>query len=933
MWQSFNVDEVARKLRTNIERGLSKEEAENRRNKHGPNKLEEKKKENILIRFIKEFKDFMIIILVIAAIVSAVVSYIQGQNDYIDSIIIIAIVVLNAIMGLVQEAKAEKSLEALKDMSAPVAKVRRDGRILTIKGTEVVPGDIVLLEAGNYVPADCRLINSYNLKIEESSLTGETVPVTKDAEVLLDSKTPIGDTLNMAFANTIVVNGHGEAIVTETGMNTKVGQIAKMIITNEAPETPIQRKLGEVGKTLGIACLCICAFIFVIGILKKIEPVEMFMTSVGLAVAAIPEGLPAIVTIMLSIGVTRMARKNSIVRKLPAVETLGSSSVICSDKTGTLTQNKMKVTKIMDIKGESLDFQKNLILELGTMCTDVEEDVGEATELAIINSAREQGKYKERLYQKFARINDIPFDSDRKMMSTIHRINFGKIDTFTNNEERNNKSNFMRNTRDTNDNSNNEITKHHNNPSDLKILDLIHNKDNKFLCITKGAPEVILKHCTKYYLNGQINILNDESIRKIEKINSTMAENALRVIAVAYSSMPSLPTKIDSESLERNLTFIGLIGMIDPPREGVKEAVQSCKKAGIKTVMITGDHILTAKAIAKELGILGNNDLAITGKELDKISKSELEKNISNYSVFARVSPEHKVRIVEAFQKTGAVVAMTGDGVNDAPALKKADIGIAMGKNGTDVAKNAAEMILADDNFVTIVEAVKQGRNIFDNIKKAVHFLISTNIGEIVTIFMGLLLGLKSPLLAIQLLWINLVTDSLPAIAIGLESPDKNIMNQKPRNSRKGIFADGLWSKIILEGIMLGMLTLVAFSVGNNLYGLEVGRTMAFVSMAMLELVHSFNVKSEESIFKVGILENKYLIGAFILGTLLQVVVVMVPAFASVFSLVPLTGAQWLYTLGISILPVIIIEAQKLLDSRLKDGRGVKVLEKNRIAS
>ena len=935
MWQSFNVGEVARKLRTNIERGLSKEEAENRRNKHGPNKLEEKKKENILIRFIKEFKDFMIIILIIAAIISAVVSYMQGQNDYIDSIIIIAIVVLNAIMGLVQEAKAEKSLEALKDMSAPVAKVRRDGRILTIKGTEVVPGDIVLLEAGNYVPADCRLINSYNLKVEESSLTGETVPVTKDAEVLLDSKTPIGDTLNMAFANTIVVNGHAEAIVTETGMNTKVGQIAKMIITNEAPETPIQRKLGEVGKTLGIACLCICAFIFVIGILKKIEPVEMFMTSVGLAVAAIPEGLPAIVTIMLSIGVTRMAKKNSIVRKLPAVETLGSSSVICSDKTGTLTQNKMKVTKIMDLKGESLDLQKNLILELGTMCTDVEEDVGEATELAIINAAREQGKYKERLYQKFTRINDIPFDSDRKMMSTIHKIGSEIIDLSTHSDEWNNESNLIGNTHDnmySNSNLNNETTKN-SNSSDLKILDLIHNSNDKFLCITKGAPEVILRNCSKYYLNGQINILNDESIRKIEKINSTMAENALRVIAVAYSSMPRLPTNIDSESLERNLTFVGLIGMIDPPREGVKEAVQSCKKAGIKTVMITGDHILTAKAIAKELGILGNNDLAITGKELDKISKSELEKNISNYSVFARVSPEHKVRIVEAFQKTGAVVAMTGDGVNDAPALKKADIGIAMGKNGTDVAKNAAEMILADDNFVTIVEAVKQGRNIFDNIKKAVHFLISTNIGEIVTIFMGLLLGLKSPLLAIQLLWINLVTDSLPAIAIGLESPDKNIMNQKPRNSRKSIFADGLWSKIILEGIMLGMLTLVAFSVGNNLYGLEVGRTMAFVAMAMLELVHSFNVKSEESIFKVGILENKYLIGAFILGTLLQVVVVMVPAFASVFGLVSLTGTQWLYTLGISTLPVIIIEAQKLLDSRLKAGRGVKVLEKRRITS
>ena len=888
MWQSFNVNEVARKLRINIERGLSSEEAEVRKNKHGPNKLDEQKKENLFIKFIKEFNDFMIIILIIAAIISAGISFVQGENDYIDSIIIVVIVVLNAIMGLVQEAKAEKSLEALKDMSAPVAKVRRNGKICIVKGTEVVPGDIVLLEAGNFVPADCRLINSYNLKIEESSLTGETMPVTKDAEVLLDDKTPLGDTLNMAFANTIVVNGHGEAIVTDIGMNTKVGQIAKMIITNESPETPIQKKLGEVGKVLGASCLFICGLIFVIGLLKKIEPIEMFMTSVGLAVAAIPEGLPAIVTIMLSIGVTRMAKKNSIVRKLPAVETLGSSSVICSDKTGTLTQNKMQVTKIMDIKGESLDLQKNLILELGAMCTDVEEDVGEATEIAIINSAKEQGKYKEKLYQKFNRINDIPFDSDRKMMSTIH-----KLGARESNEE------------------------------NISIETLLNNNENKkFLIITKGAPDVLLKHCSKYSLNGQINILDEEKRKKVEKINSQMAENALRVIAVAYSIVEKLPQNIDSENIENNLIFVGLIGMIDPPREGVKEAVYTCKKAGIKTVMITGDHILTAKAIAKELGILNNNDLAITGKELDKISKTELEKNISKYSVFARVSPEHKVRIVEAFQKTGAVVAMTGDGVNDAPALKKADIGIAMGKNGTDVAKNASDMILADDNFVTIVEAVKQGRNIFENIKKAVHFLIATNIGEIVTIFMGLLLGLKTPLLAIQLLWINLVTDSLPAIAIGLEPPDKYIMNQKPRNSKKSIFADGLLGKIIAEGTMIGMLTLVTFYVGNNWYGLEVGRTMAFIALAMLELVHSFNVKSEKSIFKTGLFENKYLIGSFILGTLLQVIVVIVPTFANIFGLVDLNLTQWLYTLGISILPIIIVEAQKKLND-IKFGKRI----------
>lgn len=890
MWQSFNINEVARKLRTNIENGLTKEEAENRRNKHGPNKLDEQKKENLFIRFIKEFNDFMIIILIIAAIISAFVSFIQGENDYIDSIIIISIVVLNAIMGLVQEAKAEKSLEALKDMSAPVAKVRRNGRIVTVKGTEVVPGDIVLLEAGNFVPADCRLINSYNLKIEESSLTGETVPILKDANVLLEEKTPIGDTLNMAFANTIVVNGHAEAIVTDIGMNTKVGKIAKMIITNESPETPIQRKLGEVGKTLGIVCLVICAVIFVIGLLKKIEPIEMFMTSVGLAVAAIPEGLPAIVTIMLSIGVTRMAKKNSIVRKLPAVETLGSSSVICSDKTGTLTQNKMQVTKVMDLKGESLNLQKNLALELGSMCTDVEGEVGEATEVAIINAAKEQGKFKERLYQKFKRINDIPFDSNRKMMTTIHSM----------------QNQTANNIRDSNSNDT-EIEK-------VILRDKISNNTDNYLVITKGAPDVLLKHCTKYSLNGEVHNLSSEDYKKIEKTNSDMANNALRVIAVAYSIIPKLPSNIDSQNIENNLIFVGLIGMIDPPREGVKEAVATCRRAGIKTVMITGDHILTAKAIAKELGILRNNDLAVTGQELDRMPQNELEKNIFKYSVFARVSPEHKVRIVEAFQKTGAVVAMTGDGVNDAPALKKADIGVAMGRNGTDVAKNASDMILADDNFVTIVEAVKQGRNIFENIKKAVHFLIATNIGEIVTIFVGLLLGLKAPLLAIQLLWINLVTDSLPAIAIGLEKTDKDIMNKKPRDSRKSIFADGLWEKIIVEGAMIGVLTLFAFSIGNNLYGLEVGRTMAFVALGMLELVHSLNVKSDESIFKVGIFENKYLVASIILGTILTILVVTVPVFADVFKLQALTPIQWLYTMAISIMPIIIIEAQKKLN-------------------
>lgn len=866
MWHTLDIDETRRNLKTNINLGLTEEEAKRRLEHDGLNKLEDKKKENIFIRFIKQFNDFMIIILIIASIISAAMAYLEGNGDYIDSIIIIAIVVFNAIMGLVQEAKAEKSLEALKKMSAPMARVKRNGKIMNINSEEVVVGDLLILEAGSYVPADCRLTKTFNLKVEESALTGETVPVLKEANTILKKDSSLADTINMAFATTMIVNGHAEGIVTATGMNTSVGKIAKMIITDESPETPIQKKLAEVGKILGIACLIICLAIFVIGIFKKIPPMEMFMTSVGLAVAAIPEGLPAIVTIMLSIGVTKMAKKNAIIRKLPAVETLGSSSVICSDKTGTLTQNKMKVVEIQDIHGKVvMEKEYKFILQLASMCTDCNVEnkngtlvaEGEATETAIVNEALRMKENKVELYNSYPRINDIPFDSERKLMTTIHK--FG----------------------------------------------------NKYRIITKGAPDILINRCTNYYYNNQINTLTDNIKNIINHENINMANNALRVLAVAYLDLDILPNQIDTNTLEKNLTFVGLIGMIDPPREGVKEAVATCKKAGIKTVMITGDHIITATAIAKNLGILRPNDIAITGAELDKISDETLQRNIMKYSVFARVSPEHKVRIVKAFRSTGAVVAMTGDGVNDAPALKNADIGISMGLNGTDVAKNASDMILTDDNFVTIVQAVKQGRNIFDNIKKAVHFLIATNIGEIVTIFMGLVLGLKSPLLAIQLLWINLVTDSIPAIALGLEAPDKDIMNKKPRDSKKGIFADGLWGKIFVEGIMLGMLTLFAFSLGNNLYGLEVGRTMAFLSLGLLELVHSFNIKSEESIFKVGIFENKYLIGALILGTILQVGVVCVPTLADIFKLVPLNATQWLYVAGISISPVIIIEMQK----------------------
>lgn len=872
MWHSSSVEEVSKKLKTNINIGLSEEEAQKRFERYGPNNLKEKKKESIFVKFIKQFNDFMIITLIIAAIISAVVSKLNGEADYIDSIIIVAIVIFNAIMGLVQEQKAEKSLEALKKMSAPNAKVRRNGRVQEIDATMVVPGDIVILEAGNYVPADCRLINSYNLKIEESALTGETIPSLKDSSKILKENTAMGDLCNMVFATTIVVNGHGEAIVVETGMNTRVGKIAGMIIEDESPETPIQKKLAEVGKILAIACIIICVLIFVIGIFKKIPIIEMFMTSVGLAVAAIPEGLPAIVTIMLSIGVTKMAKKNSIIRKLPAVETLGSSSVICSDKTGTLTQNKMTVTEVRNCFGRANSNERKFIFELGTMCTDTTEEringklgfVGEATEVAISNAAMEEGVSKSFLYDEMKRINDIPFDSKRKMMTTIHKYG------------------------------------------------------NRYRIITKGAPDVLLKRCSNCYSGGQIVPIFSKK-DDINEQNNQMAEKALRVIAVAYKDVEKLP---EMQDVEKDLIFCGLIGMIDPPREGVKEAVRTCRRAGIKTVMITGDHLQTAKAIAKELGILKRGDLAIDGETLERMSQHELEQNIMDYSVFARVSPEHKVRIVKAFQSTGAVVAMTGDGVNDAPALKNSDIGIAMGKGGTDVAKNAADMILLDDNFVTIVEAVKQGRNIYDNIKKAIHFLISTNIGEIVTIFFGLVLGIKSPLLAIQLLWINLVTDSLPAIALGLEKEEENIMSRLPRNPKKNLFADGLWWKIMIEGAMLGIFTLLAFSIGNRLYSVEVGRTMAFLTLGILELVHSFNIKSEESIFKIGVFENKYLIGALVLGVILQVIVVVVSPLAQIFSLVPLTGIQWLYTVLIAIAPIPIVEIQKAVNG-YKFGRVV----------
>ena len=888
-WFNKSVEETVKKLNTNNTLGLTAEEVEKRKQKYGLNELEKGKKTPLIVKFLEQFKDFMIIVLIIAAVVSGIVGHINGEG-ITDSIIIMVVVIVNAIIGVAQEDKAEKSLEALKKLSSYSAKVIRNGKITVVPSKELVPGDVVVLETGDYVPADMRITEAVNLRAQETSLTGESVPVDKYTTTISSEDVGIGDRTNMVFSSSLITYGRGQGIVVETGMNTEVGKIAGILNNTEKSDTPLQRRLNKLGKTLGIASLAICVVIFIIGLLQGKEPLDMFMTAVSLAVAVIPEGLAAISTIVLAIGVQRMVKKNAIVKKLPAVETLGSATVICSDKTGTLTQNKMTVQKlfynnrIIDI--DKVDTNKEndelgRLVYISMLCNDTKigenkQLTGDPTETALIDMGFKLD-FTPAVFDQMPRVEEVPFDSERKLMTTVHKVN-----------------------------------------------------DSQYMVYTKGGVDELLARCSKYQINGETKENLEEYKKTIDGFNDQMAENALRVLAMAYKQIDHMPSKEEMKTIEKDLIYIGMVGMIDPPREEAKVAVAKCKSAGIKTVMITGDHIATAKAIAKDLGILKTGEKAITGNELNKISDEELERNIASYSVFARVTPEHKVRIVKAWQKQGKVVAMTGDGVNDSPALKNADIGIAMGKGGTDVAKNATDMILADDNFVTIIEAVRQGRTIYDNIKKAIHFLIATNIGEITTIFIGLLSGMESPLLAIQLLWINLVTDSFPAIALGLEREEEEIMNRKPRNSKESIFAGGLWQKIITEGVMLGCLTLFAFSLGTRLFGLTVGRTMAFVSLGMLELVHSFNLKSEESIFKVGVFENKYLIGSLLLGTLLQVIVVVVPYFANIFELVPLTGIQWIYTGLISIVPIVVGEVQKKL-KEIISGKKLYLNSKNSV--
>lgn len=895
-WHNKTNDKTIAEFHSNKKDGLSNKEVTKRLKKYGYNILTVKKKKSTIIKFFDQFKDFMIITLICAAIISFVISYIHGELDFIEPVIIFMIIMLNAILGVFQEAKAEKSLEALQKMSAPTAHVLRNGEKFSIKAKELVPGDIIFLEAGNYVPADARLLTAVNLKIDESSLTGESHPVEKQGNKVLKDDTPLADRTNMVMATGVVIYGRGSAIVTATGMHTEVGSIAKLIMDDDTPMTPLQKRLAHTGKILGISALFICILIFIIGITKNLPVFEMFMTSVSLAVAAIPEGLPAIVTIMLSLGVQRMAKKNAVIRKLPAVETLGSATVICSDKTGTLTQNKMTVTEISSIKGKEhpdSEFGETL-LSLAALCNNSfiqltgkkrhkkPSVTGEPTENALVMAAYQMGLHKENLEKKHPRIYEIPFDSDRKQMTTLHSESNGK-----------------------------------------------------YKSITKGALDVVLTECSHIYQNGKVVPITRFHIRQINEINQNMTQRALRVIAVAYKDISSSSTHFKDLPIESGLTFLGLLGMIDPPREEVKDAVFTCKMAGITPIMITGDHVLTACAIAKQLGIMSHQDLAVTGSELSKMDNETLISEIYKYRVFARVSPEHKVRIVKAFQARGEVVAMTGDGVNDAPALKAADIGCAMGITGTDVAKNAADMVLTDDNFATIVSAVKEGRGIYDNIRKAVHFLLSCNIGEIMTIFVAILFGLPSPLISIQLLWVNLVTDSLPAISLGVDPVEKDIMKKKPISPHKSMFSDGLAVKIIVEGMLIGALSLLAYIIGIRLYDAhiltnpllggessvsiasrikpEIGSTMAFAVLSLSQLFHSFNMRSEHSLSTIGLFSNPRLVLSFITCAFLQISVVSFEPLASIFKVVPLNAAQWSIVILLAFIPIVLVEIQKTI--------------------
>jgi len=836
MAYSQTVQNIADKYKTDCSSGLSRREAKKRIAYRGLNKLKESKSKGILLLFFEQFNDFLIIILIAAACISFFTNILEGSGDIAEPVVIMTIVVFNAILGVVQERRAEKSLEALKKMSAPSASVIRDGTEISVNSEEVCTGDIIVLRSGDVVAADIRLFKAINLEVDESSLTGESVPIHKDICEALDEFTPLAERYNMAYSGTFVTGGTGKGIVVATGMDTEVGRIATLLSCEEAVMSPLQKKLDKVGKILGICALCICAFVFVIGVFNKIHPFDMFVTSISLAVAAIPEGLPAIVTIMLSVGVRKMAESGAIVRNLTAVEALGGADVICSDKTGTLTLNKMTVQKVFG--------DEKSCFEYGVICSG--ENTKNPTELAIIKYALDKKiKIRDAVPDEI-----VPFSSKTKQM----RVRCGK------------------------------------------------------LLAVKGAPEIILRMCSYIQIGNKTEKLSEVKKNSIISENKKMASEALRVIAVAY--------KADAESINAGqLVFCGLIGMSDPPRPEAAEAVGQCRMAGIKTVMITGDHAVTACAVAEKLGIISGRSECITGRELDCLSDDELAEKTEHCSVFARTTPEHKVRLVKAFRKKGKIVAMTGDGVNDAPALKCADIGCSLGKSGTDVAKASSDIVLTDDNFATIVKSVRMGREIYENIKKSVKFLLSSNIGEIITVFFGILLGFPTPLLAMQLLWINLVTDSLPAIALGIDPCDEDMLSRS-KNTDK-LFDTGMIVSVVYEGIMIGLLGLIAFCIGFYSYGnLTVGRTMAFCVLSISQLIHAFNMRSEKSIIGRAFFRNKMLLFSFLTGVILQIAVVCL--LPDLFSVTRLDAEKWGIVALLSIVPLMVVEIQKYINRRRK---------------
>lgn len=892
-WYQLEPEQVAEILNTDIETGLRDKEARLRLKKWGLNELKEGKKETLWQKFLFQFTDFLVLILLGATVVSMLL------GEYIDAMVIIAIVILNAALGVIQEARAEKALAALKKMGSPQARVIRDGNLRKIPVPQLVPGDLVVIEAGDYVPADIRLTESVNLKIEEASLSGESVAVEKRAKARYQEQVPLGDRKNMAYMSTLVTYGRGKGLVVATGMRTEIGLIAELITTMESEQTPLQERLEKLGKLLGIACLVICGVVFVAGVVRGEPLLEMFMTAVSLAVAAIPEGLPAVVTIVLAIGMQRMSKNQAIIRKLPAVETLGCATVICSDKTGTLTQNQMTVTrlysngKVIEVTGEGynprgefrtagkinhLHTDYDLLLTIGAICNDATlsqkegkghqnsrwQIIGDPTEGALVVAAAKAGLWQKDLAKQYPRIGEIPFDSARKRMTTIHSLR---------------------------------------------------GKRENWACV-KGAPEEILDRSAKIWLNGQAIPLTGKMREEVRQQNSAFAQRALRVLACAYRVLPSYPVNLVPEEIERDLVFVGLIGMIDPPRSEILDAVLECKRAGIRPVMITGDYADTARAIAREIGILREQGEVVTGSEVARLSEEQLSKRVENIDVFARVSPEHKMKIVSALQSAGEIVAMTGDGVNDAPALKKADIGVAMGITGTDVAKETADMVLADDNFASIVRAIKEGRIIYANIRKFVFYLLSCNVGEILVVFGAMLLNLPMPLKPIQLLWLNLVTDSFPALALGMEKGEPDIMHQPPRNAREGIITGHLAFGIAIQSTMLTFATLLSVIIALSKHGhnLAYARTFAFATLITGELLRAYSCRSERyPLSNIGVFSNRFMTLATLLSFLLLLTVIYVPPLPTIFDTVHLDLNSWATIGSLAVLPLLAAEFGKML--------------------